>query len=231
MNDEIGEKISVLIPWRDDGGPRRKALDYCLGVWSDIHPDAEIILGVDDGDLPFNCSAAQNRAFKKSTRPWLLMFGADCLPDREAIEQAARKFAVGEPWVPLFDRTEYYDEAATRLALSGREALERLDPNPALAVPFQTGVVAVQRWAYLATGGMDERFVGWGAEDSAFRRVLAVLFGDRPPINLPLHCLWHPAPHRGAMSAENLRLVQEYEQLHEQKPMREYLAARGSYVD
>lgn len=228
----VFDKVSVLIPWRSDGidGPRQRAWSYLERCWARL--GVEVCVGVDDGDAPFNCAAAQNRAFRASTRPYLLMFGADCLPDGEAIQMGLEVMATtGEPWVPLFDRTEYFDQQTTDWVIRDLADPFRCAPDLAYSVPFQTGVIALHRWAYLSVGGMDERFVGWGAEDSAFRHALAERHGDSTPLPFALHCLWHPAPERGAMSAENLRLVQSYEQVRGPAEMSRFLAARGSYVD
>jgi hypothetical protein len=158
-----------------------------------------------------------------------MQFGADCLPDPEAIEVAHDRLQDGHPWVPLFDTTDYYNEYATRMILSAGHRPDELEVDPNLHVPFQTGVMAMQREVFQETGGSDERFQGWGGEDSAFRRTVWLLHGGGEPLKYPLRCLWHDGGHR-KLGQNNLALCQEYERIHDRETMLQYIAQRGHYV-
>lgn len=219
--------ISVLIPWRGGDSQRERVWDHIRSRWESL--GVELCVGVDDPDGPFNCSRALNRAFAISTRPYVMQFGADCLPDVRAIHAAYYNMKIeGFPWVPTFEKTDYYNEHSTELILRGHpDNTVEVDPN--LHVPFQTGVLAMTREAYLETGGADERFVGWGAEDSAFRRTLHILNPGGDPQPFTLRCLWHDNKHR-KLGQDNLALCQEYERIHDRETMLQYIAQRGSYV-
>lgn len=217
--------VSVLIPWRTDHGPRQSALDFLLPLWEET--GAEICIGEDPGPGPFNCSRAQNRAFRVATHDKLVMFGADQLPDHAALKAAEVRLD-SEPWFPLFDQTSYYSADSTARILSGKPL--QVEPFEHL-VPFCTGVVALSRASYLEVGGMDERFAGWGMEDAAFRQTLFNVFGGSMPYPATLRCLWHPEGDRGKASDQNWNLIREYEALGADRARTvAYLEERGRFV-
>jgi hypothetical protein len=222
------ENISVLIPWRGGDPQRERVWNFVKSEWEKT--GVELCVGVDDPGGPFNCSRALNRAFRMSTKPIIMQFGADCLPSTAAIDLAYTMLVhdLELNWIPLFDRTDYYNEFATNEILRGiPRIICTTDPN--LAVPFQTGVLAMTREAFLETGGSDERFEGWGAEDSAFRMCLWRLNGGGTPLPFTLRCLWHNNEHR-VLGEENLTLCQEYERIETREDMLLYIDQRGHYV-
>lgn len=219
--------ISVLIPWRGGDPQRERVWEHIKHKWNLL--GVELCVGVDDPGGPFNCSRALNRAFKQSTKPYIMQFGADCLPSYAALAAGYSVLEEGiHPWVPLFDRTDYYNEYATESLLRGIPE-NTLSTDENLAVPFQTGVLAMTREAFLETGGSDERFEGWGAEDSAFRMCLWRLYGGGTPLPFTLRCLWHNNEHR-ILGEENLSLCQEYERIDNREDMLQYIEQRGRYV-
>ncbi len=54
------------------------------------------------------------------------------------------------------------------------------------------------REAFVRVGGLDPRFRGWGAEDSAFARALDTLWGPRHNTANDILHLWHPSFTTGA---------------------------------
>lgn len=217
--------ISVLIPWRTDNGPRQEALDFILPMWDEL--GVEVCIGEDDPDGPFNCARSQNRAFRKATGDNLVMFGADCIPTLTAlsgVEAGLQRY----PWFPLYGQTGYYSKDSTAKILRSEKPYQG-EPFEHL-VPFCTGVIALSRSAYEETGGMDERFAGWGMEDAAFRRTLYLLFGDGPASQETLACLWHEESARGNSSENNWALVREYEALTSVRDTGAYLRRRGSFL-
>jgi hypothetical protein len=216
--------VSILIPWRSDHGPREEAFNFLLPLWHAT--GAEIITASDDREGPFNFSRACNRAFSAATNSKVLIFGADQIPDLGVIRSAAQRLD-SEPWFPLFERTTYYSRESTARIISGEPY--HVEPFEHV-VPFCTGVLAVSSRAYNTLGGMDERFAGWGMEDSAFRHALFQVFGSRPAYPASLHCLWHPEGQRGQASENNWKLIREYEACTDYLSMREYIAQRGSFL-
>jgi hypothetical protein len=234
----VGVDVSVLIPWRGGDIQRERVFEYIVSVWAVFSHkyDLEICVGEDDHGAPFNCSRAQNRAFKRATRDILIMVGADTLPDIAVVSTAASCLRdpspqwvytrAGHGWVPLFEKTAYYSEESTARILQGANP----DDEPFdYELPFCTGPVAVTRDAYVATGGMDERFSGWGYEDAAFRQTLAGLFGAPPAIPATCRCLHHRVDHRIAVSPNEV-LMRDYIPLTSAVSTQAYLDQRGSFL-
>jgi len=218
--------VSVLIPWRGGDPQRERVFEYVLSQWTGY--DVQVCVGEDDPGGPFNCSRAQNRAFKQAERKFLYMVGADTVPDHNNVFSAQQwlREPLACPWVPLFHETSYYSQEATDRILSG---VNPVDEFPEYTLPFCTGPVALTRDAYVATGGMDERFSGWGYEDAAFRQTLAGLFGAPPALPSTARCLWHEVGHRIAVSPNEV-LMRDYTPLTEPVSTRAYLDQRGSFL-
>jgi hypothetical protein len=215
-------RVSILIPWRTDNGPRERAFNHIRAQWEAT--GAQVCVGVDDDGGPFNCSRAQNRAFRQAKHDTLLMVGADTLPDIGVLctVDGLNSF----DWMPLFEKTAYYSKESTERILAG--ANPNAEPFE-YELPFCTGPVALTREAYIATGGMDERFSGWGYEDAAFRQTLAGLFGAPPAFPATCRCLWHETDHRITVSPNQV-LMEDYIPLTDPVSTRAYLDRRGSFL-
>lgn len=154
-----------------------------------------------------------------------MIFGADGFPDIHMLE-AVEDGLDSSPWLHVCSQTGYYSKSTTEQILVGA------DPsvvNLEYTLPFCMGVVACTRQSYEAAGGMDERFKGWGYEDTAFLTVLANLFGARQPLPHTYTCLWHETDHRIAVSPNSV-LMDEYTALQDRESTLRYLAQRGSFV-
>lgn len=217
--------ISVLIPWRTDHGPRAEAFEYLLPRW--VSTGVDVCVGEDDPAGPFNFSRACNRAFRTARYDKLAIYGADCVPDLGALSEA-EDLLERYPWLPLYQQTGYYSRGSTAKILRSEEPCH-VFPFEHL-VPFCTGVMAVSRAAYIESGGMDERFAGWGMEDAAFRHTLHRLYPDVPSLTGTLACLWHDESERGRASQANWDLVRSYEAVQDRPGMETYLRERGSFL-
>lgn len=215
--------VSVLIPWRGGDPQRERVFEYVLTMWEKT--GADICVGEDDPGGPFNCSRAQNRAFRKAKHDKLIMIGADTVPSVWLIPVVYNRLDT-DCWFPLFHETAYYSKRSTDRILSG--TVRAAEPYE-YVLPFCTGPVALTRDAYVATGGMDERFSGWGYEDAAFRQTLAGLFGAPPALNATCRCLWHETDHRIAVSPNEV-LMRDYTPLTDPVSTRAYLDQRGSFL-
>ena len=221
--------VSVLVPWRSEDPQRIKVWEYIKWEWSLL--GVELCAASDGRDHgPFNTSKACNNAFKMSTRNWLVTTGADVIPDWGMISVGLHIAEMnGLRWVPLGNRTEYFNAEATERILQTKRWWDET-PDPLYTVPFQTGIMLIRRDLYLETGGHDERFEGWGGEDAAFRRVTHVLGGESDPVPLSLRCLWHDPGRRGTMSKSNFALCHQYDNTHTREDMLELINERGRYV-
>jgi hypothetical protein len=226
-------RVSVLVPFGADDSPagkqRAKVWRYNLRRWDVLRTHGlidEVIVGVDPlfhgvewdraarvrmdriGEArPFSVSRALNDAAAHAHGGVFLMFGADHVPD-PAVIGWAREEIKRHPWVRLHDHVLYATEAATHLIVDGPfggnlfEDAANWHRHPAPC----PGVLAVTRSAWLTAGGMDERFAGWGYEDTEFLSRLshAVPGGSMGPSGLPLRELFVPS--NRDLRGENLTL-------------------------
>lgn len=215
-------KISVLVPFGatpDRAGAHRAAVwRYCSRQWDAMRNRGlidEVIIGVDPlfgredqarssraswvGDepyarRPFSVARALNDAARHAHGDHFLLFGADHVPDPKAIEWACHQLR-GYAFARIYDRVAYATEAATRIVLSNLSfPLEAADWRE-VSAPCP-GVLAVRRSAWDKAGGLDERFEGWGYEDTEFLdRLVRVhqngLRGSMGPSGYVLRELWH----------------------------------------
>ena len=179
----------VVIPWRDDGHRVLTCAAVCAALRLML-PGSPVILA-DSGHEPFNRSASRNLGVRTADPGELVVVcDADTLPDPLGLATAIRRAYDGRLHYP-FAVVNYLSEAGTLNVLRGNqpnpEQIERSIPSA------QGGIMVMRASAWLEAGGMDERFTGWGYEDSAWYAKVAKTVG--PPIHhagVAWH-LWHPA--------------------------------------
>jgi hypothetical protein len=194
-------KLSFLVPFRDVDGTRTRAKDWILARWKHFYPDAEFCLAPDDGVDPFNKSLAVNTAAKQATGDVFVILDADTWIDLSWMEKGLQQLG-RYPWViparKSYRLTQEASEAILRLPASGE--MPRLVNRR--TVVEQTGPVVgfihiVPRQGFEMIAGMDERYRGWGGEDSSFVRALDVVWGRHIQLPGSVISLWHARP-RGA---------------------------------
>lgn len=209
-------KISVLVPFGADDSPagkqRARVWRFNQRGWDRMRNAGlvdEVIVGIDQlfgqpelhnpaynnsmTRQPFSVSRALNDAAKHARGDVFLLFGADHVPD-PAVVTWAREQIAHHAWVRLHDHVLYASEAATQLMLHER----RLFTDPADWTRHTApcpGVLALTRGAFETAGGMDERFQGWGYEDTEFLSRLTKLVpgGQHFASGLPLRELYVPS--------------------------------------
>lgn len=212
-------KISVLIPFGADdsaaGQQRAKVFRWVQRRWDALQTQGlidEVIIGTDPafGDAvysvrfgfrgepqPFSVSRALNDAAKHARGDVFLLFGADHVPDPAAVTWAVGMLAV-HPWVRLHDHVLYADAQLTASILADPFGNGELYPHHAGWTRHNApcpGVLALTRAAFESAGGLDERFQGWGYEDTEFLTRLANSDhrGRMHPSGLPLRELYVPS--------------------------------------
>lgn len=151
---------------------------------------------------PFSVSRALNDAAKHARGDVFLLFGADHVPDPAVVTWAVGMLAT-HPWVRLHDVVLYADEKLTASILAdpfGNSELYTHHSGWTRHSAPCPGVLALTRASFESARGLDERFQGWGYEDTEFLSRLAHLVpaGHMTPSGLPLRELYVP-------SSRNLR--------------------------
>lgn len=184
--------VVVLVPRRADGGHRDRLWTFARQWWLNDHPDWPIIEGHHDHG-PFNRAAAVNSA---AAGDWdvAVIIDADIIANPDAVRAAVDIAAnAGRVVVSHHDRV-MLNKAGTQKILEGYRGPWRV--RNMVETVFTDSVscaVVVPRPVWDDVGGFDERFSGWGFEDSAFAVAVETLSG-KPIIRLAseLYHLHHP---------------------------------------
>lgn len=216
--------------------PRRPDL-YRDKLWAFVREQVAeefywpIVEGVDDGDAPMNRAAARNRAAEQAG-DWdvAIFLDADTVPDFYPVRVAVERAAETGKLVCPQNIFRSLSRQGTRDVLAGKCALEdapkRWDyPNP------KSSCIVIGRDLWEATGGYDERFEGWGAEDAAFYAACQALGGVERLEGVCRHC-WHPrSPEKNEGLPEykaNFALLDRYKAArHDAEAMRTILSEPG----
>ncbi|MDP4103750.1 MAG: galactosyltransferase-related protein [Bacillota bacterium] len=192
------EKVSIIIPFQTDHGPRAEAFEWIKRYYARVMPEAELCLGIINRE-DINKSKAINLAAKKATRDIFVIADADVIYDPEIIVESIRLLN-NTTWVVPF--TEIYD-----IDKSGTETLLKTEPRWPIDVKnkdctkanwiydgFAGKVLVIPQKNFKAVRGFDERFVGWGGEDDAFSHAVKTLCGNFVNVEREIYHLWHPKP-------------------------------------
>lgn len=156
----------------------------------------------DGGEEGFNKSRLMNAAVRIARAPWVLLHDADIVVPRGYVEAVLARAAAGWEAVRPIRFLFYLDkEQTTRVMGGGLPArIERVAQN------FPGGSVAVRREMYWQLGGHDERFVGWGGEDTEFLDRLRTC-REFPGHFAPALHLWHPPAPKKASGDRNQAML------------------------
>lgn len=157
----------IIIPWRDvDCVYRRKHFNFLVNYYSQ---EFDVIFGDYDGE--FNRSAARNGGVEKSNSEISVIIDADNYIPLQQIHNAIRAASRSDSLVKPFKYFGYLTEESTNGFYECQEILG-VDFSPTYIQPpqdnFTGGAYVMKKSMWLELGGMDEGFVGWGAEDDAF---------------------------------------------------------------
>lgn len=143
-------------------------------------PIRQIMLG--SAGIPL--AAARNRAATEADGELLVFLDVDCIPRSTCIEDY--RFHAGKLSGLLMGEVAYLPKDATRFGIDepvfdriGVKHSERAGPPAGPSAPcrdyrcFWSLNFAMAKSDFEATGGFDEKFVGYGGEDTDFGRVVA----------------------------------------------------------
>ncbi|WP_338450561.1 galactosyltransferase-related protein [Niallia oryzisoli] len=212
------EKVSIIIPFQTDNGPRAEAFKWIKQFYEHIMPEAELCLGIIDKS-EINKSKAVNLAVKKATRDIFVIADADIVYDPKLIVKAVNMLELNKaPWVVPFNEIYEIEKTGTEKLLKTKPKWP-IEVNPKectkanwLYDGFAGKLIVIPRENFEAVEGFDERFIGWGGEDDAFSLSVQTICGNLANIGGKIYHVWHPPSNYGTNphGKENLKLLNCY---------------------
>lgn len=210
----------VLVPRRDDGGWRDELWACVRSRLAVDHADWPVHEG-HHVDGPFNRSAAINTA-ARAAGDWdvAVIIDSDTIAPPVAL-----RVGVDMAWtlgymVNCHDLRVMLNERATRRIVAGRApsnvSWRKASWVERIWYESPSSGVVVRRDLFDRVGGFDEKFVGWGHEDSAFRIACETVTGvPMLRVAADAYHLWHPESpevnRRAPTRQANMRRLSAYE--------------------
>ncbi|MET4583102.1 hypothetical protein ABIE21_002621 [Conyzicola nivalis] len=169
--------VTVIIPWRPQ--PSRLAAFEATSEWYRANLPGAEIRTVDSGDVPFNLARCRNVGMDAVADPdeVVIIGDADTIPSiaplLEAVSAARDSGLVHLPYT----RYQWLGAVGTAAFFDGAP-LESVEAT--LVVGACSGVYVTTPRTWASHGGQDERFRGWGFEDSAWFAAHTTLLGSQP---------------------------------------------------
>lgn len=212
--------IAILVPLRTtiatvEGAHRIPLWELCCEWWQQYFPSAAIVTATDitpeleassPFQLPFSRATAINRAAaaeEAKDAEVLVIADADIIPDLRPLEEAIGRaqeiphFGLHVPYNCVRHLSKHFTETCiySESDFFRRKFTEFAFHTTHTSTSFG-GVNVVSRQSFERVGGFDERFVGWGGEDDAFKHSLEVAVGKTHVIPGCITHLWHPTTSR-----------------------------------
>jgi predicted glycosyltransferase involved in capsule biosynthesis len=196
-NDPLN--LSIIMTYKPNTENRRKQLEWTVARYCKMFPTSEIIVAVDSAGtwVDFNKSKSTNEAVWASTGDNLLITDIDVIMGKEDIERA----------VKMLDDYSMIQMVEKLVNLNRKTSERILKEKPTSKMPYlnekrqaivirkdydMNGWHLVKKRTFFEVGGFDERFVGWGSEDTAFVCSVATM-SDKPfkRLDNTVAHLWH----------------------------------------
>lgn len=210
------KNVSILFPYKSDNGSRDIAFKWVKRFYEKYLPDVEICIG--EGECQgnqFSRSIAINNAAKQAKRDIFAIVDNDIFYDPEIIPKAI-KLLDEHPWVIPFEKKHFINRESTNSLLN-------LAPKWPISIELEkhtpdkmkkSGLVIVPRDKFEIVKGFDERFCGWGGEDTAFVYAMNTLCGKYVSLDAEIYHLWHShggqKAHGNPYFQENKKLIRRY---------------------
>ncbi|UAC49109.1 glycosyltransferase [Bacillus aquiflavi] len=190
-------KISILIPFKSDHGPRMNAFKWVKAFYKNTFPNADLCVGYSE-TKPFSKSQAVNNAAKTAAGDTFIIVDADIICSPKVINDSVKRLN-HTPWIIPYSKVAHLNKHRTERLLQ-TDPKWPLDLNPKDKITKTKknmlpvgGINILSRPCFEAVGGFDERFIGWGGEDDAFAASLNTICGHYTRLPHLIYHLWHPA--------------------------------------
>ena len=192
--------LSVIIPYRADGGVRTRQLEFQLRRFKQMDSSIEVIVSEDKlkggAWIDFNKSKLLNQGVERATKDNILILDVDVILNKSDIEKAL-ELVNGKSIVLPYNKINFMSKSDSDRVLNCKPKLdypyENLHGLVAIKKELDTnGTYFVTKENYWKAFGHEERYVGWGGEDGSFISACVTLI-DKPYIRLDTHAihLWH----------------------------------------
>jgi hypothetical protein len=186
----------ILVPRREDNGYRDKVWAWVKAWWQ-----REVKLSIVEGHHTeglFNRSAALNAAYAKSPPcDVYLIIDADVICDPEQVAEAIELAHKEQRIYLAFSRRHNLNPRGTEKVMGGEQGSWRAWIGKTYN-DMASSAIAIPRATWDLLGGFDEKFEGWGFEDSAFALAYETLTGHTiQKVPGELWHLWHPTAPEG----------------------------------
>lgn len=189
----MSAKVSILVPFRSDGGRRANLWAWNKQRWEYLLPGVEIIES-DCGNTPdFSMTKAKNIAASQSDADIFIFADGDTTTHHGWINEAIEAIHNKEIFWALYTRCDKLDVVSSNRLLNSPTSIE-IDNYQVDETTFGVslgGIVIVPREGYETVGGFDERFTTWGAEDACFAMSMYTLWGVPHRYPSTIYHLWH----------------------------------------
>jgi len=192
------EKLSILVPFRPTNPEFTRIWDWNHRRYKKILPEAELIVegdGATKGE--FNKAKAVNRAAAKATGDIYLIADVDLVMEKEDITAAVAALKDYALVIPHAEHSRVNQKGTEQILKSSPEANvkpagEDIEETKDLRHILTGGFQIIRRETFNAVNGFDERFVGWGGEDTAFAEAVTKAIGPGTRLEAKACHLWHP---------------------------------------
>jgi hypothetical protein len=179
--------ISILVPFRSDGGERDRIWAWMRQRWTHAFPDAQIVVSDDGGKTgePFNEGRAWNLCLEQAIGDTIVVTESEVAFNHRPVADAIKLSQYGQWFIPL----RYYQlnprhtmnllsVDTPKVEISQPAAPDRLFHRTSLSP-----IWVLPRVALDTIVGFDERWQGWGWIDKATVAALDTLY--RPHERFP----------------------------------------------
>jgi lipopolysaccharide biosynthesis glycosyltransferase len=223
------ENVSILIPYKPDNGIRDINLNWIKSYYRKLFPNAEICVGISTDEL-FNRSRAINLAAQQATRDIFVIADGDIFYEPEVIRDSI-EYLKTAPWVIPFRKIIRLSEKNSRSLIAAVPTwpleITDFEIHHASETSHVGGLNIITREHFVAVGGFDERFKGWGGEDDAFSCAVNTMCGQYKRLDHAIYHLWHPAfAYDSNPNGNNNLMVRElyYQANNDKKKMKQVLS-------